>query len=53
MTAPEKKNVVYVSNTGKGIATIGVCALGGFCMYITGGETGIGWAILGALLIWG
>lgn len=37
---------------GKGIATVAVCCLGGFCMWLTGGETGVGWAILGVLLIW-
>jgi hypothetical protein len=38
---------------GKGLATIGICVLGGFSMYVSGGSTGIGWAILGVLLIWG
>lgn len=37
---------------GRGIASLGVMVLGGFSMYITGGNTGIGWAILGLLLIW-
>jgi hypothetical protein len=41
------------SYIGKGLATIGVCAMGAFCMYISNGTTGIGWAILGVLLIWG
>ena len=30
-----------------------VCALGGAAMYLTAGETGIGWAVLGVALIWG
>ncbi len=30
-----------------------VCALGGAAMYLTAGETGIGWAVLGIALIWG
>lgn len=38
---------------GKGLGTIGVCAMGAFCMWLTGGAEGIGWAILGVLLIWG
>ena len=37
---------------GKGLATIGVCILGGIAMYVSGGSTGIGWAILGVLIIW-
>lgn len=36
----------------KGIATISVCGLGAFSMYVTNGATGIGWAILGMFLIW-
>jgi len=39
-------------NNNKGIATIAVCALGAWSMYISNGNTGIGWAILGVLLIW-
>ncbi|MDD5706542.1 MAG: hypothetical protein PHR35_11495 [Kiritimatiellae bacterium] len=30
-----------------------VCALGGASMYLTAGETGIGWAVLGVALVWG
>lgn len=37
----------------KGLATFSVCALGAFSMEVTGGQTGIGWAILGTFLIWG
>jgi len=37
---------------GKGIATIGVCALGAYCMYVTNGSTGVGWAIWGVFFIW-
>lgn len=40
------------SNVGKGLASIGVCGLGAVSMQITKGETGIGWAIFGLLLIW-
>ena len=31
----------------KAIASVAVCALGGFVMWLTHGETGVGWAILG------
>jgi len=37
----------------KWLATIAVCALGAASMYWSNGETGVGWAILGVLLIWG
>jgi len=37
---------------GRAIATVAVCALGAWCMKEPGNETGIGWAILGVLLIW-
>ena len=36
----------------KGMASIAVCALGAYCMYITNGRTGVGWAILGLMFIW-
>lgn len=41
-----------VRHLGRGLATAAVCAMGASSMYITGGETGIGWAILGVFLIW-
>lgn len=34
------------------VASVAVCAAGAYCMYVTGGETGIGWAILGLMIIW-
>ena len=37
----------------KGLASIAVCALGAWSMYVSNGTTGVGWAILGILLIWG
>jgi hypothetical protein len=37
----------------KGLATLAVCALGALSMYLSDGQTGIGWAILGMLFIWG
>jgi len=38
---------------GKAIASVAVCALGGYCMKVSKGETGIGWAFLALLIIWG
>ncbi len=37
----------------KSIASISICAAGAYAMYISDGETGIGWAVLGLLIIWG
>ncbi len=37
---------------GKGLASLAVCGMGAYCMFLTGGTTGIGWAILGIMLIW-
>ena len=36
----------------KGVASIAACVLGSYCMYITKGTTGIGWAIFGIFIIW-
>jgi len=36
----------------KGIATVAVCCMGGFAMWISGGTVGIGWGILGVFIIW-
>ena len=36
----------------KSIASIAVCSMGAYCMYLTNGQTGIGWAILGLFFIW-
>lgn len=36
----------------RALATFAVCGMGGWCMYITDGATGVGWAILGVLFIW-
>ena len=44
--------MIFKSEVSKIIASLAVCALGAFCMYITNGNTGIGWAILGLLIIW-
>lgn len=37
---------------GKGLATIAVCVLGGYCMYLTNGAIGVGWSIFGVFIIW-
>ena len=37
----------------KAIASIAVCAGGAFSMYVSDGTTGIGWSILGIMIIWG
>jgi len=39
--------------TGKAIASVAVCAAGAASMYWSNGSTGIGWAILGIMIIWG
>ena len=41
------------SYKAKAVASLGVCFLGAVSMYVTNGETGIGWAILGLMFIWG
>ena len=33
--------------------SIAVCIMGSYCMHLTNGGTGIGWAILGLAIIWG
>ena len=33
-------------------ASFAVCALGVFCVSITGGKTGVGWAVIGIMVIW-
>jgi len=36
---------------GKGLASIAVCAAGAYAIYVSNGSTGIGWSILGLLII--
>ena len=36
---------------GKGIASIAICAMGAYCMYISKGVTGVGWAIFGLIVV--
>jgi len=38
--------------TARAIASIAVCAAGAYSMYVSNGSTGIGWAILGLIIIW-
>ena len=44
-----KTNIRHID---KGIASIAVCALGAFCMYITDSPTGFGWDIFCVFWIW-
>ena len=39
-------------NSAKGLASIAICLAGAYCMKITGGNTGIGWACFGLIIIW-
>lgn len=41
-----------MSILGKGLASMAICGLGGFCMWYTKGQTGIGWSVLGLFIIW-
>ena len=41
-----------VNKFNKGLASLAVCGLGAYAMYISNGKTGIGWATLGLFLIW-
>ncbi len=34
------------------VLSVVVCILGGVSMWVTAGDTGIGWSILGLALIW-
>jgi hypothetical protein len=40
---------IYLAKT---IASVAICFAGAYCMKITNGTTGIGWAVLGLLFIW-
>ena len=37
---------------GKGLASIAVCGLGGYCVYVTQSASGVWLAILGLFIIW-
>jgi hypothetical protein len=39
---------IYIA---KAIASLAVCLAGAYSMYISKGETGIGWAIFGLIII--
>jgi hypothetical protein len=39
-------------NLAKAIASVAVCVAGAYCMKITNGQTGIGWAVFGLIIIW-
>lgn len=36
----------------KAVASIAVCAAGAYSMKVSKGETGMGWMILGLIVIW-
>jgi hypothetical protein len=44
---------MFVEHMGRGLATLAVCGVGAYSMYVSNGSTGVGWAILGTLFIWG
>lgn len=46
----DKDTLIFL--LAKSVASVAVCAMGAYCMYLTKGETGIGWAILGLMIIW-
>ena len=53
----DEKKIYEVSNRkyaylSKGLASLGAVYLGVESMYITNGETGIGWAIIALAIIW-
>ena len=37
----------------KAVASVAICAAGAYCMWLTQGRTGIGWACFGLFLVWG
>jgi hypothetical protein len=39
-------------NLNKGLASVAVCALGAVSLYLTHGQCGMGWTILGLYIIW-
>ena len=39
-------------NISRALASIAICVAGAFCMKITNGNTGIGWACFGLFIIW-
>lgn len=41
------------SYKSRATASVAVCLLGVASMHFSGGETGVGWAILGLMFIWG
>ncbi len=47
-----EKGLPMLTPTAHALASLGVCALGAVALVETDGATGIGWAILGLLIIW-
>lgn len=50
--AYKEYNTEKLKYFSKTIASIVVCIAGTVSMYITDGETGIGWSIVGLIVIW-
>lgn len=48
----EKKRQKNIKLFNAGLASFSICLAGSFAMWITEGETGIGWAAFGLWLIW-
>ncbi len=47
-----ENRVVIIFIWARCIASVAVCLLGGLCMYVSDGETGVGWAIFGLAILW-
>lgn len=46
------ESMEWARQIGRGLASVAICAMAAACMYWTDGETGIGWGILGLLIVW-
>jgi hypothetical protein len=47
------KQIEIGKTLAKTLISIAVCIAGAVSMWASGGETGIGWAILGLVILWG
>lgn len=43
---------VLIYEALRAVACLGICTLGIAAMYFSGGETGVGWAILGIVFVY-
>jgi hypothetical protein len=39
--------------TAKALVSVAICAIGAYCMLVTDGDIGVGWAVLGLCLVRG